>query len=76
MNNMETHGCELKKIDDSTYEYYFTSAYDHAAWVRIVLENCEWTYWRLGNYSKYEGSFKELQDCIDYAYYDMLRAKL
>ena len=74
--DIQTHGCELRKIDDNIYEYYYGTLDNHSAWVKIIFENNRWAYYRLGDASKYLSTFSCLQDCVDYAYNDMVSAKL
>lgn len=63
--------CIMEKIDDSHYKYSGFNAY-----VNIIKnEDGTWYYTRLNNISR-SVNFGTLQECIDVACEDMLRAKL
>lgn len=70
------HGCEFEKIGKNVYRYYYKAKNEHAAWVTIKkTEAAKWYYIRLDDVSVSE-EFQSLRECVDYAYADMLRAKL
>lgn len=69
------NGCELEKISDGEYRYYYDSKENHSAWVTIKCSAAGWYYIRFNNVSQ-SANFNTLNDCVDNAYRDMLRAKL
>lgn len=65
-------GCSLHKTDED----YFTYAYG-PAYVNIQKNaDSTWYYTRLNNISRSAENYKSLQECLDAAYSDMIKAKL
>ena len=63
--------CTLIKIDETHYTYIYDPAY-----VNIIRnEDGTWYYTRLNNISR-SSDFASLQECLDVAYEDVVRAKL
>lgn len=72
---MNYHNCEFIQVEQETYNYYYGTKGNHGAWVSIKkTETGKWYYLRLGVHKSDE--FNTLQECIDIAYTDMMRAKV
>lgn len=70
------HGCEVEYISKDTYRYYFDSKDNYSCYVTIKKDSVHnWYYERVNNVSK-SGFFQSIQECIDFAYQDMISSKL
>ncbi len=73
---MQYKNYELEQLNNDVYVFYQGTKTNHEAWVTIKKNDLgRWYYIRLNNVSKSE-DFENFNDCLEFAYNDMLRAKL
>lgn len=70
---MNYHNCEFVKVDDNTFTYYYGTKENYSASVIIKRIHDKWYYEKPLGFSS---SYNDLQECIDFAYKDMLSSKL
>lgn len=69
------NGCELYKITDTEYVYYYSSKENHGPLVTIKKSGMrKWYYIRLNNVSVSD-EYEDFEVCINVAYKDMVHSK-
>lgn len=76
INSNKYKNCELLKINDEEYKFYYGSINQYTAWVQIKREDDTWVYYPLGNKSYKSKSYTWIGDLFDDAVEDMIRAKI
>jgi len=76
INSNRYKDCELLKLNDKEYKFYYGTTYKYSAWVHIIRENDSWVYFPLGNKLFKSKSYIWLGDLFDDAVESMISAKI
>lgn len=68
--------CEILKLNDIEYKFYYGAINQYSAWVHITREDSSWVYYPLGNKFFKSKSYIWLGDLFDDAIESMIRAKV
>jgi hypothetical protein len=68
--------CELLKLNDKEYNFYYGTTYKYSAWVHVISENGSWVYYPIGNKLFKSKSYTWLGDLFDDAIESMIGAKI